>query len=141
MSKVLMATEKPAAKAKKPAAKKKAAKESKVEKAPQPKVRAVLAVGGKQYVVAVGDTLCIPPVADAAGSTISLKDVLLVSAEESGVKLGSAGKSFASVTAKVVGPVRGEKVTIYKKRRRKGYSKKIGHRQDYTKVVVQSIDA
>ncbi len=99
---------------------------------------AVIVSGGKQYRVAVGDVLRVETLPVAAGETVNLDKVLLVANGED-VKVGSPMVSGASVTAKVRAHGRGEKIHIFKMRRRKHYRKHTGHRQNYTELEITGI--
>ena len=101
---------------------------------------AVLETGGKQYRVATGDTLEIERVPTEPGQTITFDRVLLVS-KDGQVRVGTPTVASASVLADVVGHVRGPKVVTFKMKRRKGYHKKIGHRQELTVVKIKEIQA
>ena len=94
---------------------------------------AVVRTGGKQYRVAADDQITVEKLDGEAGSQVQL-DVLLVS---DGGALKDAGK--AKVTAEIVAHNRGDKVIIFKKRRRKNSRRKQGHRQDLTKVRITEI--
>jgi large subunit ribosomal protein L21 len=99
---------------------------------------AVLKTGGKQYRVAAGDKLKVEEIAGEVGSEVVLGEVLLVANGED-VTMGTPLVAGASVTAKIVGHGRGEKVRIYKMRRRKHYRKTQGHRQNYTEIEILGI--
>jgi len=101
---------------------------------------AVLETGSKQYRVAAGDTLQIERLPAEAGQTVTFDRVLLVS-KDGQVKVGAPTVASASVLADVVGHVRGPKVVTFKMKRRKGYHKKIGHRQELTVVKIKEIQA
>src|SRR5438067_13076835 len=92
---------------------------------------AVIKSGGKQYRVESGAKLRVEALAAEVGANVSFEQVLLVGAGE-GVKVGAPFVSGALVKATVVGHGRGEKVRIFKLRRRKHYQKSQGHRQSYT---------
>lgn len=98
---------------------------------------AILVTGGKQYRVAQGEKLRVEKLDAEAGSEVKFEDVLLVGNGED-VKLGDALKG-ASVTAKVVGHGRADKVRIIKFRRRKHHRKQQGHRQHYTEIEITGI--
>ncbi len=100
---------------------------------------AVISTGGKQYKVATGDTLAIELVKGNVGDTITFDNVLAVG-EGADIKVGEAAKS-ASVQAEIVGTFRGEKLIVFKFKRRKGYSKKNGHRQNLMSVKIGEIKA
>ena len=101
---------------------------------------AVLETGGKQYRVASGDTLEVERLDVEAGKPVTFDRVLLVN-NEGKVSVGSPTVSGASVVADVVEHKRGKKVTTFKMKRRKGYHKTIGHRQELTVVQVKTINA
>ena len=100
---------------------------------------AVIKAGGKQYRVASGEKLKIETVVAEVGSEIVLDQVLMV-ADGDKVTLGTPTLSGATVKAKVLSHGRADKVHIFKMRRRKGYHKKIGHRQELTVVKVTEIN-
>ena len=101
---------------------------------------AVLETGGKQYRVSAGDTLEIERLEIEAGKPVTFDRVLLVN-NDGKVSVGAPTVSGASVKADVVGHKRGEKVTTVKMKRRKGYHKTIGHRQELTVVKITNINA
>ena len=98
---------------------------------------AVLVTGGKQYRVAQGETLRVEKLEVEAGNSITFDNILMLGDGE-GVTLGDALKG-ASVTAKVVGHGRADKVRIIKFRRRKHHMKQQGHRQHYTEIEITGI--
>ncbi|MEZ5843812.1 MAG: 50S ribosomal protein L21 [Hyphomicrobiaceae bacterium] len=99
---------------------------------------AVIRTGGKQYRVAKDDTLEIERLAGEAGGTIEFTDVLMVG-EGTAVKVGAPTVAGAKVVAELVEQTRGPKLIAFKKRRRKNSRRKIGHRQDLTKVRITDI--
>ena len=99
---------------------------------------AVIKTGGKQYRVAAGEKLKIEQIPADVGSEIVLDQVLMVS-DGDNVMLGSPLVSGAAVKATVVAHGRGEKIKIFKMRRRKHYQKHQGHRQNYTEIRVDAI--
>ena len=101
---------------------------------------AVLETGSKQYRVAAGDTLEIERLAVEAGKPFTFDRVLLVN-NEGKLAVGSPTVSGASVLADVVAHKRGEKKLTFKMKRRKGYHKTIGHRQELTVVKITAINA
>lgn len=101
---------------------------------------AVVKTGGKQYRVASGEKLKIEQIPADIGSEIVLDQVLLV-ADGENVRLGDPLLAGASVKAKVVAHGRGEKVKIFKLRRRKHYRRTLGHRQNYTEIEILGISA
>jgi len=98
---------------------------------------AVLVTGGKQYRVAQGESLRVEKLEADAGSEIKFDNVLLLG-DSDGIKVGDALKG-ASVTAKVVGHGRADKIRIIKFRRRKHHMKRQGHRQHYTEIEITGI--
>lgn len=101
---------------------------------------AVIKTGGKQYRVVTGETLKVELISGDIGSAILLDKVLMVS---DGEKL-SVGKPLllgATVAATIVSHGRGDKVRIFKMRRRKHYQKNQGHRQNYTEIRIDGISA
>jgi len=126
---------------------KKAPKSTKAKSAKAPKVEAddkrpyaIIRTGGKQYCVSPGDKIRVELIEGAVGSAVKFTEVLGGrSSPETAPLIGTPLLAGASVTAKVLGPVQDKKVTIYKKRRRKGYTKKQGHRQQHTEVLVESV--
>ncbi len=99
---------------------------------------AVLETGSKQYRVSAGDKLEVERLAVEAGQPVTFDRVLLVS-NEGKVSVGSPTVANASVLADVVEHIRGEKKVTYKLKRRKGYRKTIGHRQELTVVQIKEI--
>ena len=91
---------------------------------------AIIKTGGKQYRVSVGDKLKVETLAVEAGAQVTLTEVLAVSGEEG-----------ATVTPTVLSHGRGEKVRIFKFRRRKHSMKSAGHRQNYTELKIEAIAA
>ena len=100
---------------------------------------AVIATGGKQYKVAEGDIITIEKLGVAAGETVTFDQVLAVGGDS--MKIGTPVVAGATVTASVVEEGRGKKVIVYKYKRKSGYHKKNGHRQAYTKVKIEKINA
>jgi len=101
---------------------------------------AVVKTGGKQYRVSAGEKLRIEQIGAEVGQVIVLDQVLLV-ADGEALKMGAPLVSGATVKAKVLGHGRGDKVHIYKMRRRKHYRKSQGHRQNYTEIEILGIAA
>ncbi len=100
---------------------------------------AVIRSGGKQYRVNQGDSVRVEKLEGEVGSEITLSDVLMVG-EEGNVKIGAPTVDGASVSGTITAQDRGPKITIFKMKRRKGYRRKQGHRQDYTEIRVDSIE-
>ena len=101
---------------------------------------AVLETGSKQYRVAAGDRLEIERLPIEAGQPVTFDRVLLIS-KDGKVTIGSPTVTSASVVADVVEHIRGEKKIAFKMKRRKGYHKTIGHRQELTVVKIKEIKA
>ena len=101
---------------------------------------AVITTGGKQYRVEQGETIEVEKLALEAGKSIDFSEVLLV-ADGANVRVGAPHVAGAKVTAEVIADIKGEKLIIYKYRRRKGYRRKTGHRQTYTRLKITGITA
>jgi large subunit ribosomal protein L21 len=101
---------------------------------------AVLETGSKQYRVIAGDTLEIERLAVEAGKPVTFDRVLLVN-KDGKVTIGSPTVARASVVADVVEHIRGEKKIAFKMRRREGYHRTVGHRQELTVVKIKEIKA
>ena len=99
---------------------------------------AIIKTGGKQYRVAAGEKLKVEKLAGDIGSEFLIDQVLLLGAGDD-VKVGTPLVSGASVSAKVLAQGRGDKVKIFKMRRRKHYEKNQGHRQSYTEIEITGI--
>jgi large subunit ribosomal protein L21 len=99
---------------------------------------AIIATGGKQYKVSEGDVIKVEKLDAEAGNTVTFDTVLAVSDKD--LKVGSDVAS-ASVTATVMDQGRSRKVVVYKYKRKTGYHKKNGHRQAYTQVKIEKINA
>lgn len=100
---------------------------------------AIIATGGKQYKVAEGDVIKVEKLGVEAGETYTFDQVLAVGGEE--LTVGCPTVAGASVSATVVGEGRGKKVIVYKYKRKTGYHKKNGHRQAYTQLKIEKINA
>jgi large subunit ribosomal protein L21 len=101
---------------------------------------AVLETGSKQYRVTAGDTLEIERLEAEAGKPFTFDRVLMVS-NDGQVTIGSPTVASATVVADVVEHIRGEKKVAWKMKRRKGYHRKVGHRQELTVVKIKEINA
>ena len=99
---------------------------------------AVVKTGGKQYRVVAGDKLKVEQMPADVGAEVILDQVLMVGEGES-VRLGQPTLAGATVKATVLAHGRGEKVKIFKMRRRKHYQKHQGHRQNYTELKIDAI--
>jgi len=101
---------------------------------------AVIRTGGKQYRVAKDDVIVVEKLAAEAGADITLPEVLMVG-DGASVKVGAPVVSGASVTATVVEHGKGEKIIVFKKKRRHNYRRKNGHRQQQTVLKITQIAA
>ena len=99
---------------------------------------AIIRTGGKQYRAEPGKTLRIPSLAGEAGGEVEFNEVLLGSADGS-VRTGVPTLSGARVTAEIVKHGLGDKIVVFKFKRRKNYARKQGHRQGYTEVRIKDI--
>ena len=99
---------------------------------------AVIQTGGKQYRVKSGEQVKVELLAAEVGATVSFDNVLMLG-EGDGAKVGAPFVSGAKVRATVLAQGRGEKLRIFKMRRRKHYRKHQGHRQGYTELKIDSI--
>ncbi|QLI81953.1 MULTISPECIES: 50S ribosomal protein L21 [Chitinibacter] len=99
---------------------------------------AVVKTGGKQYKVAIGEKLKVEQISADIDSQIVLNEVLMV-ADGDAVVIGAPVVAGASIKATVISQGRGEKVRIFKMRRRKHYMRRAGHRQNYTEIRIDEI--
>jgi len=99
---------------------------------------AIIKSGGKQYRVQSGEQVRVEALGAEVGASVSLEEVLLVGSGDD-VKVGAPLVSGAKVKATVLAHGRGDKVRIFKLRRRKHYQKHQGHRQGYTELKIESI--
>jgi len=100
---------------------------------------AVIKSGGRQYKVEPGQVVRVDKLEAQVGETVSLDQVLLVKDGDS-LKAGAPLLDGATVSATVVEQDRGKKIIVFKKKRRQGYQKKQGHRQDYTALKINAIN-
>ena len=101
---------------------------------------AVLTTGGKQYRVQEGDVLFVEKLNAEVDSTVELTEVLAV-AKDGEIKVGAPVVEGAKVVAKVLAQGKAKKVVVFKDKRKKDYRRKNGHRQPYTKIVIEKIEA
>ena len=99
---------------------------------------AVVETGGKQYRVKSDDTLRVERIDAEVGSKVELAPVLAIS-DGKKLQIGTPEVEKAKVTSSVVEHIRGEKVVSFKKKRRKGYSRKLGHRQELTVLKIEKL--
>lgn len=103
---------------------------------------AVIQTGGKQYRVEPGATVVVEKLEGDKGTSVVFDQVLLVSSGDGGnVTVGKPTVAGAKVTGEIVEQGRGEKLVVFKFRRRKNYVRKNGHRQDYTAVKIAAINS
>jgi large subunit ribosomal protein L21 len=100
---------------------------------------AVIKTGGKQYKVSEGDIITIEKLESEAGDKVKFEEVLAVNDGE--LKVGDPTVKGATVEASVLKNGRGKKVIVYKYKRKSGYHKKNGHRQSFTQVRIEKINA
>lgn len=99
---------------------------------------AIVDIAGQQFKVEAGKRIYVNRLKDEVGASLTFDKVLLTD-DNGAVKVGSPYVSGASVTAKVLDHLKGNKVIVFKKKRRKGYDKKNGHRQCLTQIEIESI--
>jgi large subunit ribosomal protein L21 len=100
---------------------------------------AVFQTGGKQFRVEPGTRLRIPTLDVEPGGSVTFDQVLLAGDGEDNVQVGAPTVDGASVKAEVIRHGRGAKVIVFKRKRRKGYRKKQGHRQDFTEIRIEEV--
>jgi large subunit ribosomal protein L21 len=103
-------------------------------------VYAVIRDRGAQYRVEEGQTLDVALLDAEPGTQITLGEVLMIGGTDD-VKIGAPLVANASVIAEVVGEARGEKIVVFKYKRKKRYRRRTGHRQDYTRLAIKEIRA
>jgi len=99
---------------------------------------AIVNIAGQQFKIEKDQELIVHRLATEEGKNIEIKDVVLLD-NDGKVKIGASALKGVSITAKVLSHLRGDKVIIFKKKRRKGYQKQTGHRQDLTKIQISDI--
>lgn len=102
---------------------------------------AVIKTGGKQYKVAENDVICVEKLAAEAGSTVSLDHVLMIGEPGKAAKTAAGDLDKAAVFAEVIEQSRADKIIVFKKKRRHGYRRKAGHRQQQTVLRITGISA
>lgn len=102
-------------------------------------MRAIIETGGKQFAVAPNQTIRVPSMKGEPGDRVTF-DRVLYAAGGDGVHLGAPHLAGASVSAEIVKQGRGPKITVFKYKRRKRYSRKKGHRQGFTELRVTGVD-
>ncbi len=101
---------------------------------------AVVKTGGKQYRVQQGDTVMIEKISGDVGSEVSFEEVLMVSDGED-VRIGTPNLDDVTVSGRIVAQDRAKKIIVFKYKRRKRYRRKQGHRQAFTAVQIDTIEA
>lgn len=101
---------------------------------------AIVTIAGQQFKVEEGQTIFVHRLAANEGDTLSFSDVHLID-RDGNVSIGAPYVAGAGVEASVLGHVKGDKVIVFKKKRRKGYRKKNGHRQSFTQIKIDAIKA
>jgi large subunit ribosomal protein L21 len=99
---------------------------------------AIIETGGFQFRVEPGMRLNVPTIVSGEGDSIKLDKVLLIG-DGDDVEVGTPLLTGASVEVEVIEHGRGKKIVVYKRKRRKGYERTQGHRQDYTRIEIKSI--
>jgi large subunit ribosomal protein L21 len=99
---------------------------------------AIVKIAGQQFKVEEGKFVFVHRLEAEKDTKLSFKDVLLVATDDT-VVVGKPVVEGASVNVTVLSQVKGDKVVVFKKKRRKGYEKKNGHRQQFTKILIDSI--
>ena len=99
---------------------------------------AIVEIAGQQFKVENEKKIFVHRLNNSAGDAVEFDKVLLVD-NDGKVKIGTPSVKGAKVTARVIDHVRGEKVIVFKKKRRKGYQKRNGHRQDFTQIQIEAI--
>ncbi len=99
---------------------------------------AVVDIAGQQLKVSPAEKVFVPKIPNAVGSTLTFDRVLLL-ADEKSVRIGTPYVKDATVSAKVLSHRKDEKVMVFKKKKRKGYRVRRGHRQQYTEIEITSI--
>ncbi len=100
---------------------------------------AIVNIAGQQFKVSKDQEIFVHQLEAAAGDSVSFDEVLMT-ISDSGTTVGTPVVSGATVKATVLGHQKGDKVIVFKKKRRKGYRKKNGHRQSFTKIKIDSIN-
>lgn len=100
---------------------------------------AVITCGGKQHLVTEGQTLSVEKIDLKEGETLTFEPMLVASDDGASVKVGTPIVTGGKVTAKIVEHGRGEKISVIKYKPKVRYRRNVGHRQPYTKIIIESI--
>jgi len=103
-------------------------------------VYALIQTGGKQYKVSEGTIVKIEKVDGEAGGNVVLDQVLMINDENGGIKIGSPLLENATVTARILEQGKNKKIIVYKYKKRKNYRRKKGHRQPFTRLLIEKIE-
>ncbi len=99
---------------------------------------AIVDIAGKQYKVTKDQYVYAPKLDAEEGTTLEFKNVLLID-NDSSIAIGTPTIAGATISGRVLEHVKGDKLVVFKKKRRKGYAKRNGHRQQFTKLMIESI--
>jgi len=102
---------------------------------------AILNTGGKQYKVSEGDILKVEKLVADVDTTLEFTDILAVGNDEGEITIGAPMVEGAKIVAKVIGHGKAKKVIVFKFKAKKDYRKKQGHRQAFTKILIEKIEA
>jgi len=103
-------------------------------------MQAVIKTGGKQYRVKPGDIIKVEKIEGNPGDSVEFNEVLMVTDSQKGNKLGLPLLKDYSVKGEILDHVKGEKITVFKFKRKKGYRRKKGHRQVYTSIRITEVN-
>lgn len=115
-------------------------REKKAPAAPELSAYAVIETGGKQYRVSVGDTFTVERLTGDAGSEVTIERVLMLGGDGS-TRIGTPVVDGATVTATIDEHLRGDKIVVFKFKKRKRYRRTQGHRQELTRLTITGINA
>lgn len=101
---------------------------------------AIVSIAGQQFKVEEGQQIFVHRLAANEGDSVTFNDVRLIE-NEGNVRVGAPNIEGASISASVLSHLKGDKVIVFKKKRRKGYRVKNGHRQSFTKIQIENINA
>lgn len=100
---------------------------------------AIVEIAGKQFKLGKDQKICVPHLREEVGQDVTFDNILLLSDDQGNVTVGPTALEGKKVSAKVLEHLKGSKVTVFKKKRRNGYRVKRGHRQNYTRILIQDI--
>ncbi|TDG94973.1 50S ribosomal protein L21 [Cardinium endosymbiont of Culicoides punctatus] len=100
---------------------------------------AIVEIAGKQFKVSKKQKLYTPKLQNEVGDALTFDKVLLLGDEQGAIAVGKPMLDGVTITAKVLDHTKGDKVIVFKKKRRKGYRVKRGHRQDHTQIIIEDI--